>query len=110
MCILNKQPSPADRKRRMSSVFGHVKRPEPPAPALQMTNIQLSDSARHLVGAYTARAYVDMAGSAINDSLYPLDIGLPHPVGSSVRVRYLYSKGNALSADIAFRHEFAPPY
>ena len=50
-----------------------------------------------------------MAGSSIDNSLDPLDIGLPGTVGTSVGVGNLNTKGHALAAKITLRHLIAPP-
>ena len=45
-----------------------------------------------------------MARRTVNNCLYTLDIGLPHPVGASVRMGDLDPKSNALAANIALSH------
>ena len=55
-------------------------------------------------GAQAACAGIYSARSAVDDSLYLLDIGLIGSVAASVRVGYLNTEGNALAADFAFCH------
>ena len=50
-----------------------------------------------------------MARSTVDNSLDPLHIGLPSPVGTSVGVGNLDTKGNALTTKITLRHSSAPP-
>ena len=45
-----------------------------------------------------------MAGFAVDDRLYALNIRLPSSVGTSVRVRNLDSESNTFAADVAFCH------
>ena len=45
-----------------------------------------------------------MARRTVNNCLYTLDIGLPHPVGASVRVRNLDAERNTFAANIALSH------
>ena len=68
-----------------------------------------SDSAGYRIGAEAPCADVDVARSAIYNSLDALDIGFPCSVSTSVRVGNLDSEGNALSADITFCHQLTPP-
>ena len=58
----------------------------------------------NLARAQTSGANVNVCGSAVNNSLNSLYIGLPGSVGSSVRVRYLYTESNTLSANFTFCH------
>lgn len=51
-----------------------------------------------------------MLGSAVNDSLYTLYVGLPSSVGTMMRVRYLDTESYTLSANITFCHGVAPPF
>ena len=55
-------------------------------------------------GAQAACAGIYSARSAVDDSLYLLDLGLIGSVAASVRVGYLNTEGNALAADFAFCH------
>ena len=50
-----------------------------------------------------------MAGSSVNDSLNALDVGLPCTIGTSVGVRDLDTKGNALTTIITLRHSLHLP-
>ena len=63
-----------------------------------------SDSANDLVGTKAARADVDVTGSTVDDRFYATNIRLPGSVGTSVRMRDLYTKGNAFTANFAFSH------
>ena len=60
-----------------------------------------SDGALNLVGAEASRTDVNMAGSAVNDSLDALHVRLPRTVGTSVGVRNLDAKRDTLAAKIA---------
>ena len=55
-------------------------------------------------GAQAACAGIYSARSAVNDSLYLLDIGLIGSVAASMGVGYLDTEGNALAADFTFCH------
>lgn len=57
--------------------------------------------ALNLVGAEASRTDVNMAGSAVNDSLDALHVRLPRTVGTSVGVRNLDAKRDTLAAKIA---------
>ena len=50
-----------------------------------------------------------MAGGSVDNSLNPLDIGLPGTIGTSVGVRDLDTEGHALAAKITLSHSIAPP-
>ena len=50
-----------------------------------------------------------MARSTVDNSLDPLDIGLPSTVGTSVGVGNLDTEGHALAAKITLSHFIAPP-
>ena len=50
-----------------------------------------------------------MARSTVDNGLDPLYIGLPGPIGTSVGVGNLNTKGNALVTKITLRHSAAPP-
>ena len=60
----------------------------------------------YLTGAQASGANIDVAGRALHDCLDTLDIGLPCTVGTTVRVRDLDTKCNALAADFAFCHSW----
>ena len=45
---------------------------------------------------------MDVAGRTLHDRFDALDIGLPCTIGTTVRVRDLNTKCNALAADFAF--------
>ena len=63
-----------------------------------------SDSPFNLVGTEASGTSVDMARSAVDNSLNPLYIGLPSTIGTSVGVGDLDTKGNALAAIITLCH------
>ena len=67
------------------------------------------DSALNLVGTQTSGTSVHMARSTVDNSLDPLDIGLPGTVGTSVGVGNLDTKGYALTAKITLRHSLHLP-
>ena len=58
----------------------------------------------YLTGAQASGANIDVAGRTLHDCFDTLDIGLPSTVGTTVRVRDLNTKRNALAADFAFCH------
>jgi len=60
--------------------------------------------ALHLVGTEASSTSVHMARSTVHNGLDPLNIGLPSPVRTSVRVGNLNTKGNALATVITLRH------
>ena len=68
-----------------------------------------SDSAGHLAGSQTTGAGINMGGLAVHHCLHTLHVGLPGPVGPSVRVGHSDPERNTLTADIAFCHSSAPP-
>ena len=61
-------------------------------------------SALNLVGTQASRTDVNMARSTVNNRLHTLDIGLPHPIGTPMRVRDLDAERNALIAELALSH------
>ena len=67
------------------------------------------DSTLNLVGTEASGTSVHMARSTIDNSLDPLDIGLPSTIGTSVRVGNLDTEGHALAAKITLSHFIAPP-
>ena len=66
--------------------------------------LPVSDSPLNLIGTEASGTSVHMARSTIHNGLDPLDIGLPGPVGTSVGVGDLNTKGNALATIITLRH------
>jgi hypothetical protein len=62
-----------------------------------------------LAGTEAPGADVHMLGSAVDDCLDPLHIGLPGPVGAAVRVGDLVAEHNALVAEFTFGHSLLPP-
>ena len=69
-----------------------------------------SDSALNLARTQTTGAGVDVARGPVHHRLYAPHVGLPASVGSSVGVGNLDAEGNALSTNVAFSHESAPPF
>ena len=68
-----------------------------------------SDGPLNLVGTEASGTCVHMARSPVNNRFDPLHIGLPSTIGTSVGVRDLNTKGNALATIITLRHSTAPP-
>ena len=62
-------------------------------------------SALYLAAAQAAGADVDMLGRAVHDGLDALHIRLPGPVGASVRVADLNTKGHALITKLTLCHK-----
>ena len=67
------------------------------------------DGPLNLVGTEASGTSVHMARSTVDNGLDPLHIGLPGPIGTSVGVGNLNTKGNALATIITLRHSAAPP-
>ena len=65
---------------------------------------RLSHSAGNLAAAQTTGACVDMLGSTVNDRLHALHVGLPHAVGTSVRMAHLDAESDTLVAKITLCH------
>ncbi len=68
-----------------------------------------SDSPLNLVGTEASGTSVHMARSTVDNSLNPLDVGLPSTVGTSVGVGDLNTKGYTLTAKITLRHSLHLP-
>ena len=64
----------------------------------------LSDSALNLVGTEASGTSVHMARSTVDNSLDPLNIGLPSTIGTTVGVGNLDTEGYALATIITLRH------
>ena len=62
-----------------------------------------------IAGAQAPSTDVYMARSTIDNCLNALHIGLPGPIGTSVRMGHLDTKGHAFAAKIALSHLTAPP-
>ena len=62
------------------------------------------DRPGNFTGAQTPGTNVHMAGGTIDDSLHALDVGLPSPVRTPVRVGNLNTKSNALVAELTLSH------
>ena len=60
----------------------------------------------YLAGAQASGANINVAGRTLHDRFHALDIGLPSTVGTTVRVRNLDTKRDALAADLAFCHSW----
>ena len=60
----------------------------------------------NLAGAQASGANINVAGRTLHNCLDTLDIGLPGTVGTTVRVRNLDTKRDALAADLAFCHSW----
>lgn len=58
-----------------------------------------------LAGAEATGTNVHVLGSAVDNSLDPLDIRLPSAVRTAVRVGHLNAESNALIAKLAFSHD-----
>lgn len=70
---------------------------------------RLSDRSLNLAGAQATGANVNGLMSAVNDSLYLSDVGLPGSVGLSVRVRNLETENHGLITEITLCHFKLPP-
>ena len=65
---------------------------------------QILNCTLNLIGTEASGTSVHMARSTVNNGLDTLYIGLPSPIGTSVRVGNLDTKGNALITKITLRH------
>ena len=65
--------------------------------------------ALNFTGTEASGADVDVGGSAIHDRLDALHVGLPRPIGTTMGVGNLNTKGHALTAKVAFSHLAKPP-
>ena len=63
-----------------------------------------SDRPRDLAGTQTPGAYIYVTGGTVHNGLDPLDVRLPHPVGTAVGVGYLDSECYALVAKFTLCH------
>ena len=70
---------------------------------------ELLNSALNLIGTEASGTSVHVARSTVHNGLDPLYIGLPGPIGTSVGVGDLNTKGNALITKFTLRHSAAPP-
>ena len=64
----------------------------------------MSDRSGDLAGTHTPGTNIHMAGRAVDNCLHTLHIGLPHPIGTPMRVRDLDAERNALIAELALCH------
>ena len=69
-----------------------------------ITSVPRLDSAGNFAGTQTPGTNVHMAGGITNDCLNTLDVGLPHTIGTSVRVGNSDTKGHALVAKLTLSH------
>ena len=60
----------------------------------------------NFTGAQASGANINVTGRPLHDRFHALDIGLPCTVGTTVRVRNLDTKRDALAADLAFCHSW----
>ena len=67
------------------------------------------DGAGYLAGTNAAGAGVNVLGRTVYHSLNSSYIGLPGPVGSSMRMGNLNAESYTITADIALCHLSAPP-
>jgi len=111
-CILRSRSTDRVKKSSGESPLYFCARKKLPAIAesLRLSDVAPLDGTGNLAGAEAPSTYVDMAGSTVHESFYTTDIGFPSSVGTSMRVRNLNTKGNALAANIALCHFPAPPY
>ena len=58
----------------------------------------------NLAGTQATGAGVDILGRTVYDSLNALDIGLPAPVGTTMRMGNLDAKGHAFATTITLCH------
>ena len=61
-------------------------------------------SSFHKTGFQTGSANIHFPCGFSNLNPYGLDVGLPHPIWSSMRVAHIVSKMSAFSANCTFRH------
>jgi len=61
-------------------------------------------SAGDLAAAQAASAGVDVLGASVHDGLDALHVGLPHTIGTSVRVADLDAESNILLAKLTLCH------
>lgn len=78
-----------------------IKNPEPGGSGFRLSK---SDRSGDLTGTQTPGTNIHMAGRSVDDRLHTLHIGLPHPIGTPVRVRDLDAERNALIAELALSH------
>jgi hypothetical protein len=67
------------------------------------------NSSFNLAGAEASGANVNMLGSAVNNRLNTLYVGLESLVAATMRVGNLNTEGNALAAYFTFCHDGTPP-
>ena len=58
----------------------------------------------NLTAAKATGACVGMSGRSVNQNLHTLHIGLPHTIGTPMRVTYLNPERNALVTKFTFCH------
>ena len=65
-----------------------------------------SDGPRDLTAAQAAGARINVLRGTVDDGLDALDVGLPHAVGTTMRVAHLDTEGNALVTELTLRHAY----
>ena len=65
-----------------------------------------SDGPRDLAAAQAAGARINVLRGTVDDGLDALDVGLPHTVGTTMRVAHLDTEGNALVTELTLRHAY----
>ena len=65
-----------------------------------------SDGPRDLTAAQAASARINVLRGTVDDGLDALDVGLPHAVGTTMRVAHLDTEGNALVTELTLRHAY----
>ena len=96
--------------RRVGESAGQTKKLSRKSEQLLCYSIERSlDGAGYLAGTNAAGAGVNVLGRTVYHSLNSSYIGLPGPVGSSMRMGNLNAESYTLTADIALCHLSAPP-
>ena len=112
LCVLHRSLAKPNSLRaiiRPAGVLASHTPPEFDGVKLPTGSLTKLDCPSHLAGTNAAGAGVDVLGRTVHHSLYSSYIGLPGPVGSSMRMGNLNAKSNTLTADIALCHLSAPP-
>ena len=90
------------------SIIGYKKQKIPPKAGFEAADLRKL-SAGNLAGTQAAGANCNRLVRAINNSLNFSDVRLPHSVGRTVGVGNLSAENNALTANTALSHVYAPP-
>lgn len=72
--------------------------------AVSIARLSISDCARNFAAAEAPRTDVNMAGGAVNYSLYTLDVRFPRTVATPVGVAHLYTENNTLVTKFTLSH------